>query len=175
MSNERRGPSRPLSRRLFLAGTGVVVATAAGFVAFRRCARYPEALELGGPARVLGPMECAVLTAAGARMLPEGAGVDLGSIDTYLARLAEWQRGDLLKFLGYLEYVAPLAAGVLSRFSMGNPLEQQRVLEGLEASRFGALRAGFQGVKGLLMLSYYREARSWTALGYSGPVVVWGN
>jgi hypothetical protein len=33
------------------------------------------------------------------------------------------------------------------------------------------LRAGCEGLKSLVFLGYYRDPRTWTILGYDGPLV----
>ena len=80
-------------------------------------------------------------------------------------------RKDVLRFLGFVEQLAPLRSGYLRRFTDLSPLEQDRVLGALESSSIGPLRAGFEALKGLVMLGYYRDARTFGVIGYRGPLV----
>ncbi len=44
----------------------------------------------------------------------------------------------------------------------------------LQQSKVDLLRAGFQALKALAMMAYYKQPPSWKAIGYAGPVVDWG-
>jgi hypothetical protein len=91
--------------------------------------------------------------------------------DAWVARLPPNQRRDLGRFLAYLEHLAPMRAGLTSRFTRLPPTEQDRVLEAIEGSSSDLLRAGFDGLRSLVFLGYYRDARTWKILGYDGPLV----
>ena len=80
-------------------------------------------------------------------------------------------RRDLGRFLGYLEHLAPVAVGLGSRFSRLEPEDQDRVLAWIEASSSDLLRAGFEGLKSLVFMGYYRDPRTWSILAYDGPQV----
>ena len=45
------------------------------------------------------------------------------------------------------------------------------MLAAIEASSSDLLRAGFDGLKSLVFMGYYRDARTWGILGYDGPLV----
>jgi hypothetical protein len=94
-----------------------------------------------------------------------------GFFDAWVARMPERLRRDLGRFLAYLEHVAPLAAGHASRFTRLSPDVQDVVLASLEASRHDLLRAGFDGLKSLVFIGYYRDLRTWSLVGYDGPLV----
>jgi hypothetical protein len=94
-----------------------------------------------------------------------------GFFDAWVARMPERLRRDLGRFLAYLEHVAPLAAGHSSRFTRLSPDEQDAVLASVEASRHDLLRAGFDGLKSLVFIGYYRDVRTWSLVGYDGPLV----
>jgi hypothetical protein len=94
-----------------------------------------------------------------------------GFVDGWIARMHPSLRRDLGRFLGYLEHLAPVAVGMGSRFSRLDPEDQDRVLAGLEASSSDLLRAGFDGLKSLVFMGYYRDPRTWSILGYDGPMV----
>lgn len=94
-----------------------------------------------------------------------------GFVDAWVARMPSRTRRDLGRFLAYLEHVAPLGVGFASRFTRLGPVAQDRVLESLESSSHDLLRAGFDGLKSLVFIGYYRDARTWGLLGYDGPLV----
>lgn len=90
-------------------------------------------------------------------------------IDGYLAGMSQATRGDLLTMIRYIEHLAPVAVGYRHRFTALSGDEQDEVLRSLESSRFSLLRAGFEGLKSLVMMGYYRDPRTWKILGYRGP------
>jgi hypothetical protein len=94
-----------------------------------------------------------------------------GFLDGYLARMPWNLRRDLLRFFAYVEHVAPLGAGFGSRFTRLASADQDRVLSSVEASSSDLLRGGFEGLKSLVFMGYYRDARTWKILGYAGPLV----
>jgi hypothetical protein len=94
-----------------------------------------------------------------------------GFVDGWMALLPAPVRGDLGRFLAVIEHVAPLGAGFASRFTRLAPPEQDAVLASLEASSVDLLRAGFDGLKALVLMGFYRDARAWPVVGYDGPLV----
>jgi hypothetical protein len=94
-----------------------------------------------------------------------------GFVDSWIARMPPRQRRDLGRFLAYLEHMAPASAGYAARFTRLRPDRQDRVLESIERSSHDLLRAGFDGLKSLVFIGYYRDARTWGMLGYDGPRV----
>jgi hypothetical protein len=94
-----------------------------------------------------------------------------GFIDAYVAKIPARLRRDLLRFFAYVEHVAPLGLGLSSRFTRLSPADQDRVLGSLEASSSDQLRGGFDGLKALVFMGYYRDARTWKILGYAGPLI----
>jgi Gluconate 2-dehydrogenase subunit 3 len=104
--------------------------------------------------------------------IPSADDVDVvGFIDAWFARIDARFRRDMGRFLAYLEHAAPLASGFGSRFSRLDPAKQDEVLSSVEASQSELLRAGFEGIKSLVFMGYYRDARTWRAVGYDGPWV----
>ena len=97
----------------------------------------------------------------------------VGFVDAYVARMPARTRRDLTLFLGLIEHVAPLRIGALRRFSRLPPADQDRVLAALESSPVslfgGRVRGAFAGLKALLFMGYYRDPRTWPAIGYPGP------
>jgi hypothetical protein len=70
-----------------------------------------------------------------------------------------------------VEQLAPLAAGFARRFTELSASDQDDVLAGLEESRIDVVRAGFQAMKSLVMMGYYRDPRTFAILGYGGPLL----
>jgi hypothetical protein len=66
---------------------------------------------------------------------------------------------------------ATIGAGFASRFTRLGPADQDTVLASLEASSIDLLRAGFDGLKALVLMGFYRDARAWSVVGYDGPLV----
>jgi hypothetical protein len=165
-------PSRP-SRRRFVGWLLAGIVAGGGALALIRTRGYDLAEAISGGLVVLAPWQYLVLNAFGRRVLaPEAA--DVASFaDGYLIDLAAADRRDLLAFVAYLEHAAPLAVGRLGRFSELDSEQQDEVLASIEQSAIGLLRGGFQALKALAMMAYYRKPESWAALGYGGPVVTW--
>jgi len=108
----------------------------------------------------------------GDRTIPTADDVDAaGFVDGWVARMEATMRRDLGRFLGYLEHLAPVAVGLGSRFSRLGPADQDRVLAGVESSSNDLLRAGFEGLKALVFMGYYRDPRTWSIVGYDGPMI----
>jgi hypothetical protein len=93
-----------------------------------------------------------------------------GFADGWIARMPARVRRDLGRFLAYLEHLAPVGSGYVARFTRLPPADQDRVLAGVEASSNDQLRAGFEGIKSLVFMGYYRDARTWRVIGYDGPM-----
>jgi hypothetical protein len=94
-----------------------------------------------------------------------------GFVDAFAAKMPARMRRDVGRFLGYVEHVAPIANGHATRFSRLAPADQTRVLSAIESHENHLLRGGFDGVKSLLFMGYYRDARTWAVIGYEGPLV----
>jgi gluconate 2-dehydrogenase subunit 3-like protein len=92
-------------------------------------------------------------------------------VDTWVAGLDDRVRRDLGRFLAYVEHLAPIGVGLASRFTRLAPLDQDRVLASAEMSSSGLIRAGFEGLKALVFMGYYRDPRTWHIVGYEGPLV----
>jgi len=104
--------------------------------------------------------------------IPSADEVDVALFfDGYVAAMPALLRRDLLRFVGYLEHLAPLTCGFTSRFTHLAPADQDRVLASVEASWSDLLRGGFEGLKAVVFMGYYRHARTWRIVGYDGPLV----
>ena len=161
------------SRRRFLGWIAAGAVVGGASIAALRSTGYSIPREIAQKLVVLSPWQYVVIDAFGRRMLdPESADV-AAFADGYFVGLADADRRDLLAFVAYVEHLAPLAAGHTKRFSSLGPDAQDEVLESLEQSSIDLLRGGFQALKAVAMMAYYRRPASWPALGYGGPVVLW--
>jgi hypothetical protein len=104
--------------------------------------------------------------------IPSADDVDVaGFADAWSARLPAGVRRDLGRFLAYVEHLAPMGAGFGARFTRLAAAAQDAVLASLEASSSDLLRAGFDGLRSLVFMGYYRDPRTWGIVGYDGPLV----
>jgi hypothetical protein len=101
---------------------------------------------------------------------PDDADV-AGFVDRYVAGMPSRMARDLGRFLGVVEQLAPAGIGKTSRFTRLRAVEQDLVLASLENHTSELMRGGFEGIKALLFMGYYRDARTWGVLGYEGPRV----
>jgi hypothetical protein len=149
---------------VLVAGTGIARLRASGYRVEPRIARSLKALRA---------WQYAVIEAVGARILaPENVHIG-GFADSYIAELPAEDRRDLQRFLAYVEHLAPLAEGYLRRFTSLSPAAQDEVLSALESSSIADLCAGFQALKSLALMDYYRRPANWPKLGYGGPLIVY--
>ncbi|MGA7121095.1 MAG: gluconate 2-dehydrogenase subunit 3 family protein [Polyangiaceae bacterium] len=173
--------SRKLTRRRLLETAALVALVFGGSVAaIARTQGYPR--PPGLKLAVLSPWQFAVVQHAARRIAaadresdttiptPDEVGV-AAFVDQWTARLPGSTRRDLGRFLAYVEHIAPLAAGCTSRFTRLAPGEQDRVLASIESSSIDLLRAGFDGLRSLVFLGFYRDPRTWSIVGYDGPLV----
>jgi hypothetical protein len=176
---------RPKStRRRFLKGAvvgGVLLATGS-LVALVRTRGYDVAPERAAKLQALSVWQLIFVEQAARRIcaadrpedegIPSADDVDVaGFVDGYIARMPAPLRKDLLRFLAYVEHMAPLGVGCSSRFTRLGSADQDRVLASVESSSSDLLRGGFDGLKACVFMGYYRDARTWTILGYDGPFV----
>jgi hypothetical protein len=94
-----------------------------------------------------------------------------GFVDRYVAKMPTRMRRDLGRLFGFIEQLAPAGLGLVSRFTQLASGDQDRVLEALETHRSELLRGGFEGLKALLFMGYWRDPRTWAVIGYDGPWV----
>ena len=174
---------KPSRRRLLKAGIASGVLLAGGSViAFVRTRGYDLEKERAAKLIVLEPWQIIVVEAIARRIaaadvegdptIPTSDDVDVaGFIDAYLAEMHPDLQRDLLRLVGYIEHLAPLGSGFSSRFTRLSPGDQDSVLAALEASGQDLLRGGFAGIKALVFMGYYRDARTWKIMGYDGPLL----
>jgi hypothetical protein len=173
----QRKPSR---RRMLQAGVAAALILGGSAVARVRTSGY--ALPADRTLRAFSPWQFIVVQHAARRITapdrPGDASIptsDLldaaGFVDGWVARMDARVRRDLGRFLGYLEHVAPLAAGHGARFTRLSDAGQDEILAGLEASSSDLLRAGFDGLRSLVFMGYYRDPRTWNIARYDGPLI----
>jgi len=168
-------------RKMIKASIGAVIAVTASAVALVRTAtRYPIDSDVRARLVSLSPAQYNIVRALAARVCAadkpgEVVGPDatdvVGFVDAYVARMPSKMRRDLFRFFNYVEQLAPAALGFASRFTQLDAADQDRVLASLESSSIDLLRGGFEGVKALLFMGYYKDPRTWTILGYDGPTL----
>jgi hypothetical protein len=167
--HRRRFLNLSLGSALLLSGLGGLAWLAPG------TGRLPDAV--AGRLRCLSSQQGRTLQAAALRILDgaepapslDGAAAQILFIDRYLLSLAPPLRSDLRALLGLLEHAPLVRFG--ARFSRLDPAAQDQVLRGWEASRFDLLRQGLFALKSLCCLAHYQDERSFSAIGYSGPLV----
>jgi hypothetical protein len=159
---------------------GGALSALGGAVALVRTGGYEVAPTTAAKLRSLAPWQYVVVRDVARRVVAPDVtqGVPMADdvgvaefVDGYLVDLRPSQRRDLFAFLRYTEQLAPFGSGFLHRFTELSPFDQDAVLGALESSSSERLRAGFQAMKGLVMMGYYRDPRTFAILGYKGPLV----
>lgn len=175
----REGSRRFPRRRLLKAAVAGALLLGAGAAAAVRTSGY--AVPPGRKLTWMSPWQFVVFQHAARRIaapdragdatIPSADDLDVaGFADGWIARMPAAVRRDLGRFLAYLEHLAPVGSGYASRFTRLSPADQDRVLAGVEASSSDPLRAGFEGLKSLVFMGYYRDPRTWALIGYDGPL-----
>jgi len=164
-----------------LASVAAGLLAASTTVALVRTRGYDVPPEKAARLRNLSPWQYVVLSAVARRIaapdvddgsVPTADDVDVaGFLDGYLGNLPPDVRRDFLRLLAFVEHLAPFGCKLGSRFTRLGPSDQDRVLAALESSREGLLRGGFDGLKAMVFMGYYRDARTWKIPGYAGPFV----
>ncbi len=158
------------SRRRFLGWVSLGVIAGATGVAALRATGYSLPEEVSARLKVLSPWQYIVLRAIGDRLVFPGEVNVADFADGYLVGMVEKDRTDLLKLIAVIEHGAPLSSGYIRRFSDLDARAQDEVLKGVNESSIALLRAGFEALKAIAFMAYYRLPESWPALGYPGPV-----
>jgi len=173
-SAQQRGRRRFL--RLGLAGTA---ALAAGAVLAWQTSGYEVPDATARTLIALSAKEYLVVAAVAARILrsdgadfPSADDVDAALfIDKMVARVDPANRTDLLRLLHLLEHVIPLQSGRAGRFTRLDGAGQDAVLTAMMTSPVGLVRGAFEALKSLCVMAYFRDPRTWGAIGYDGPLV----
>jgi len=179
-AGERGERARTLGRRRVLELGAAVLVLGGAAVAVVRTRGY--SVPPGRTLVALSAWQLAVVEHAARRIvapdrpgdptIPTADAVDVaGFLDAWLSRMAPRVQRDLGRFLAYVEHLAPVACGMTSRFTRLSPEDQDRTLAGIESSSSDLLRAGFEGLKSLVFMGYYRDPRTWGIVGYDGPLV----
>jgi hypothetical protein len=92
-------------------------------------------------------------------------------VDGYLARLEPALSGDVRALIQLVEHGGFLFRLQGSRFTHLSPEEQDAVLLDWQASRLAVRRQGFQALRTLAFLGYWRDDRAWPLIAYTGPTV----
>lgn len=129
--------------------------------------------------RVLTPKELLVLQAVARRVLcpdaadaPSADAVEVGlAVDTYLSKLPPPVVGDVRALLQLVEHGSSLFRLGGTRFTRMSPAEQDATLEDWSRSSLTVRRRGFQALRTLSFLGYWRDERTWPLIGYSGPML----
>ena len=179
---ERATAARRVGRRTIVkaALVGAVTVSLGGLLVRARTSVYAYAPR--APLRAFSAWHAVVVEAVAARVvapdrrgdpnIPTPADLDVvGFVDGYVAGLPADLRRDFLRLLAFVEHLAPLRAGLTSRFSGLGPDDQDRVLLSLERSAVPLLARGFDALKSCVFMGYYRHPRAWAIAGYDGPLV----
>lgn len=131
--------------------------------------------------RFLSVKEYCVLRAAARRIVGDDAPAPLEEIepalfvDGFLRHFDPATRRELRGLLQLLEHSASLfgsdATGRMGRFSHLSTNQQDQILTEWQSSSLTIRRQGFQGLRCLVFMGYYRDARTFGLLGYDGPTV----
>lgn len=159
-----------ISRRRFLRNS-LFAAAALGLagVIGRRLSGYSLDGKTAARLQVLSPKEFLILQAIARRVLA-GDGPSADEVeaamhaDAYLAHVPEPLVDDVRGLLQLFEHLHT------SRFTHMSPIEQDAVLAAWQKSSLALKRQGFQALRTLCFMGYYRDARTWPLLGYTGPM-----
>ncbi len=171
-------PPSPSRRRLLhlglvgsalLAGAAVLGRSASGYV-LPRGVREPTSLSVREVVIVAAVVERICATDAPDAPTPDGYAI-ASWIDAYIAGLDASPRRDLSSLFTLLENGSSLFRFGATRFSHMSPDEQDRTLADWSSSRLDVRRQGFQALRALAFLGYYRDDRTFAQLGYPGPMV----
>jgi Gluconate 2-dehydrogenase subunit 3 len=158
-----------ISRRRFLRTSifGVAALGLAGVVG-RHLGGYAVDDGVARRLKVLSPKEYTILAAIARRVLAGGPSPDeleaALHADAYLANVPEPLTADVRSLLQLFEHAH------LTRFTRLSPEAQDEVLRAWQSSGLALKRQGFQALRTLCFMGYYRDARTWPMLGYTGPM-----
>lgn len=87
--------------------------------------------------------------------------------DAYVAKLPEPVQEEVRALLQLVEHGSSIAG----RFTRLSNEQQDAALRGWQQSSLTLRRRGFQALKTLALVGYWRDDRTWPLLGYSGPML----
>lgn len=157
-----RRPNR--GRRLVLLG---------GVAALGACAapRFMGYREVGWSGSVLSSWEAQVVAAAApvlSGILDVPGLVVAANVDRYLVPMPDKTRAEIHQLLALVEHGTTPLALFGARFTKLDRTAREAYLLSLDA-RGGLLAQAFRGLRDLVLLGTYQDARSWRGLGYTGP------
>ena len=173
-----------MQRRSFLRGAlawtalgGATALSLARFVAYDRGDRRIAYM------RALSAWQVAVVDALAERMCAADVAYDapfappsprdaqvVEFVDAFIAESEPALRRDLMAAIGALEHLFPVLARHARRFSSLSSTAQDEVLRAMETSSVDLVRGAFAGLKSVVMMGYWRDPRTWGAIGYDGPL-----
>ncbi|MDP3279237.1 MAG: FAD-dependent oxidoreductase [Deltaproteobacteria bacterium] len=129
--------------------------------------------------RALTPTEFVVLRAAVARLCRSAQAGFPTATEVGVAQFAEGffrdlpsrDLQDIKLLLAVIQHALPPMAGSSLPFTSAPPAAQDRVLALMETAPSGLLRSGFAALKQISALGFFRDERTWAAIGYEGPRV----
>lgn len=92
-------------------------------------------------------------------------------LDGYIATMDPPVRRDLSALFALVEHGSSLFRLGATRFSHLSIAEQDATLQDWSTSALSVRRQGFQGLRALAFLAYWRQDATWPLLGYPGPMV----
>jgi hypothetical protein len=169
-----------ISRRRFLRTSlwgGALLGSAA--LVGRHLSGYHLDPAVAAQLRALSPKELLIFSAVARRMLaPDARGAPSADevqaalfVDGYLTKLDEGSRADVRALLHLVEHGSGLFRVTFSRFTHMSAEQQDATLADWEKSRMALRRRGFQALKTMAMLGYWRDDRTWPLIGYTGPML----
>ena len=169
-----------LSRRGFLrAGIAGGLLLGGAAVVGRSLSGYRLDAATASRLRALSPKEYLVMQAVARRVVaadgddaPGADAVDVaGAVDVYVAKLPAAVQKDVRALLQLVEHGSALFRGHVTRFTHMTPAEQDATLADWQRSSLTVRRRGFQALRTLAFLGYWRDDRTWPLIGYSGPML----
>jgi len=169
-----------LTRRGFLrAGIAGTVLLGGAAIVGRSLSGYHLDAATSKRLRVLSAKEYLVMQAVARRVLaadgedaPSPDSVDVaGAVDVYVAQLPAAVQRDVRALLQLVEHGSSLFRGHVARFTHLSPAEQDATLADWQRSSLTVRRRGFQALRTLAFLGYWRDDRTWPLIGYSGPML----
>jgi hypothetical protein len=167
----RRGFLRAgLAGGLVLAGAALVGRQLSGYALDGATARR---------LRVLSPKEYLIMQAVARRVVaPDAADAPSAdtveaalAVDAYVAQLPAPVQREVAALLQLVEHGSALFRGGASRFTRMSAAEQDATLRDWQSSSLTLRRRGFQALRTLAFIGYWRDDRTWPLLGYTGPML----
>jgi hypothetical protein len=158
-------------------GGGLLLAGAA--LVGRHVGGYAVDAATAGKLRVLSPKEYRIMQAVARRVLaadgddaPAPDTVDVAlAVDRYVSALPAPMQREVGALLQLVEHGTTLFRASATRFTRMSAAEQDATLRDWERSSLTVRRRGFQGLRTLAFLGYWRDDRTWPLLGYTGPML----